>query len=185
MKKLRKLNARQQRFCEEYVKEPDTAAAYMKVYKCSSEYAARKNGGALLRTDPAREYIDQLEAERRERTKVSADYIINNLREIVERCMSHKPVMVYSPAAGGIVQRYDEHGNNIWKFEPFPALRALEMLAKYTGMKPGENNLKAPLPLPIIKVYKCGPPVAFSEADVDMSPYNPDDYKGPYIEVDE
>ncbi|MGP2644829.1 terminase small subunit [Serratia bockelmannii] len=74
-----KLNAQMERFCQEYIKNPDnqTAAAAAAGYKNASVSASRN-----MDNPKVQERIAELMKQRNKRTKISADYVLNRLIEI-------------------------------------------------------------------------------------------------------
>ncbi|MEN4132407.1 terminase small subunit [Serratia marcescens] len=74
-----KLNAQMERFCQEYIKNPDnqTAAAAAAGYKNAAVSASRN-----MDNPKVQERIAELMKQRNKRTKISADYVLNRLIEI-------------------------------------------------------------------------------------------------------
>ncbi|MGA3686213.1 terminase small subunit [Serratia bockelmannii] len=74
-----KLNAQMERFCQEYIKNPNnqTAAAAAAGYKNSAVSASRN-----MDNPKVQERIAELMKQRNKRTKISADYVLNRLIEI-------------------------------------------------------------------------------------------------------
>ena len=122
-----KLTAKQQRFIEEYLVDLNaTQAAIRAGYsaRTANEQAAR-----LLAKASVSQAIASAKAERSARVAVSADYVLNNLVEIVERSMQRAPVV---DMKGNHVT--DEDGRFVWRFDAKAANRALELLGKHLGM---------------------------------------------------
>lgn len=76
-----KLNAQMERFCQEYIKNPDnqTAAAAAAGYKNAAVSASRNMDNTKVQ-----ERIAELMKQRNKRTKISADYVLKRLVEIDE-----------------------------------------------------------------------------------------------------
>ncbi|EMP7138383.1 terminase small subunit [Serratia marcescens] len=74
-----KLNAQMERFCQEYIKNPNnqTAAAAAAGYKNAAVSASRN-----MDSPKVQERIAELMKQRNKRTKISADYVLNRLIEI-------------------------------------------------------------------------------------------------------
>ena len=122
-----KLTPKQQRFVEEYLVDLNaTQAAIRAGYsaRTANEQAAR-----LLAKASVSQAIASAKAERSARVAVSADYVLNNLVEIVERSMQRAPVV---DMKGNHVT--DEDGRFVWRFDAKAANRALELLGKHLGM---------------------------------------------------
>lgn len=135
------LNERQIAFCEEYIKDLNaTKAAIRAGY---SEKTAPEQGARLLINVKVGEYIQKLKAERSERTQISADWVLNNIKEVAERCMQKVPVMIRTDV--GLVQEQDEEGNHIWQFNANGALKGLELIGKHIGFFEVDNSQKSDL----------------------------------------
>ena len=122
-----KLTDKQRRFVDEYLVDLNgTKAAIRAGY---SEKNADKIGSQLLGKSGVRAAIVAAQAERSARVSVSADYVLSNLVEIVERCMQRAPVLTMKGE-----QVVDDEGRNAWRFDAKGANRALELLGKHLGM---------------------------------------------------
>lgn len=85
-----KLTPRQERFCQEYFLHLNgTLAAMDAGYSPDS---ARAIASQHLTKLNIQKRLEGLAAERATRTAISQDYVIYNLREILERCMEARPV---------------------------------------------------------------------------------------------
>lgn len=124
-----KMTARQVRFVEEYLVDLNATAAYQRAGYKSSEEAARRNAARLLTKDDISQAIQTALAERSARTEITQDYVLTNLKEIVERCMQRAPVVDRHGR-----QIYDDEGNAVWAFDAKNANRALELLGKHLGL---------------------------------------------------
>lgn len=103
-----KMTSRQARFIEEYLISLNaTDAAKRAGY---SEKTAYSIGQRLIKMKEIQEAISRSMIERSERTALTQDYVIDNLREIVTRCMNAK------------------------SFDARSAIRALELLGRHIGM---------------------------------------------------
>jgi len=115
------LTAKQEQFCLEYMVDLNaTQAAIRSGY---SKDTAQQIGSENLSKPLIAEKIAQLRAERSERVQIDADYVIENLAEIVERCMQRTEVKDHN----GV-------GTGEYKFEHNGANRALELLGKHLKM---------------------------------------------------
>lgn len=75
------LNARQQRFCKEYVKDLNATRAYKKVYKCAYSTAGVE-GSKSLKNPKIKAYVTQLLKEREKRTDITTDKVLKELAKI-------------------------------------------------------------------------------------------------------
>lgn len=121
-----KLTPKQARFVEEYLVDLNaTAAAIRAGYSCKR---ASEIGWQLLQKTTVQQAIQTAQTARSERTEITADYVLTNLKEIVERCMQRAPVVNRKGK-----QVYDDEGNAVWAFDAKNANRALELLGKHVG----------------------------------------------------
>ena len=104
-----------------------------------SENTAYSIGQRLLKNAEISQAINTALQERKQRTAITADYVLANLREIVERTMQKQPVIVKG------VQAVDESGNNLWTFDAKNAIKALELIGKHLGLFTDKHELKAEL----------------------------------------
>lgn len=113
-------------FVQEYLKDLNaTQAAIRAGYSQKTAYSI---GQRLLRNVEISQAIDAAMSERSERANLTADYVLQNLNEIAQRCMQKSPVMVKGE------QAIDEEGRHLWTFDAKNALRALELIGKHMGM---------------------------------------------------
>lgn len=133
IEKRKKLTSKQQRFVEEYLIDLNaTQAAKRAGY---SKNRASEIGHQLLQKTTVREAIDAAKLERAARQEIKQDYVLQNLKEIVERTMQRAPVC---NSKGEQLQ--DENGNNLWVFDAKGANKALELLGKHLGLFQGNGT---------------------------------------------
>lgn len=127
-----KLTPKQARFVEEYLVDLNaTAAAIRAGY---SRNRASEIGWQLLQKTTILQAVQAAQAERSARTQITQDYVIANLKEIVERCMQRAPVRnMYGE------QVHDDDGNALWTFNARDANKALELLGKHLDMFGGNK----------------------------------------------
>ena len=115
------LNPRQQRFVEEYLVDLDAGQAAVRAgYKPKT---ARYFAGLLIRRHDIQEAILTERKRLEESPEVDARWVIQSLRENVERALQRKPVT-------------DSEGNEtgVWTWQGNVANRALELIGKHLGM---------------------------------------------------
>ena len=77
---MKKLTAKQKRFCEEYMKDLNaTQAAIRAGY---SKKTAGEIGYEHLKKPEIQAYIAKLQAETRERNKIDVDFVVRGIKEI-------------------------------------------------------------------------------------------------------
>jgi len=116
-----KLTDKQKKFCEEYLIDLNaTQAAIRAGY-------SKKTANPIAAQNLAKLSIQQCIAEKQkklaEKTEITQEYIINNLKAVAERSMQAEPVL-------------DRHGNETgeYTFNAAGANKSLELLGKHLGM---------------------------------------------------
>lgn len=125
------LNIKQKTFVREYLLDLNaTQAAIRAGY---SKKTANVQGPRLLVNVGIKAAIDKAQDKRAARTETDQDYIINTIKDTIERCGQHKPVfdkegkpvMIDGPD-GVLVPAYTFDAGNV--------LRGSELLGKHHGM---------------------------------------------------
>lgn len=109
------ITPKQQRFIDEYLISLNATQAAIKAgYSVNS---AKVQGHRMLTNDNVQEIISQATKKRSEKVEVTKEYVLTNLKSIVERCLQAKPAV-------------DKEGNEtgVYKFNPAAANKALELL---------------------------------------------------------
>ena len=76
----KQLTEKQKRFCEEYLIDLNATQSYLRAgYKAKSNDIACAEGSKLLRNPKVAEYIKELREEQAERTKITADKVLEEL----------------------------------------------------------------------------------------------------------
>ena len=132
------MTGKQNVFVQEYLKDMNaTQAAIRAGYSAHTAYSI---GQRLLSNVEISQAIDAAMSERSERAKLTADYVLQNLHEIAQRCMQKSPVMVKGE------QAIDDEGRHLWTFDAKNALRALELIGKHMGMFSDKNRQQEETP---------------------------------------
>ncbi|RYD51204.1 MAG: terminase small subunit [Sphingobacteriales bacterium] len=124
------LNPKQKRFVEKYLvllnaTEAAKAAGY-------SEKTANEQGARLLANVSIRKALEEMQEQSAERTGITKDFVLVNLKEVVERCMQRAPVMIRQGRE--MVQLQDEEGRDVWQFDSKGANGALKLLGDHLGL---------------------------------------------------
>ena len=136
------MNEKQKLFVIEYLKDFNGTRAYKVAYPDCNDESARTNASRLLANDNVQQAIRKQADKRLEKTEVDVEYIISNIKEVVERCMQKEPVMYFDKVDKEYKQEtaiiehedgtYTEEG--VWKFDSANTLRGLELLGKYKNI---------------------------------------------------
>ena len=117
------LNAKQKRFVEEYLIDLNATKAAERA-KYSPE-TCRQMGSENLSKPYIQEAIIAAQNERSARTQITQDYVINKIRETVERCSQAEKVMEWSTEEKMMVHSGE------WKFEHGGVLKGCELLGRH------------------------------------------------------
>lgn len=116
-------NQRHETFCLEYVGRAAFCAAEAARQASFSERTAREQGYRLLGRRDIQERIAALLIARRASATINDEFVLDNLREIVNRCMQAIPVL-----------DRDGHRTGSWSFNTAGANKALELLGRHLGL---------------------------------------------------
>jgi phage terminase small subunit len=128
---------KQQRFADEYLIDLNaTQAAIRAGY---SRKTAKAQGSRLLTHPAVKGMIDERMAARAARTRITQDYVIEAIRDTVERCRQAEPVVDRSGKETGE-----------YRFDPANVLKGCDLLGKHLGMFKGvPEEPEAPPPPPV------------------------------------
>lgn len=118
------LNLKHRKFLEAYLKEPNaTKSAILAGY---SEKSARQIGARLLTNTAIKQEIERIQKKVTEKTELNAEYVLNSIKNVAERCMQASPVMEK------VDGEWVETGE--FRFDSSGANKALELLGKNLGL---------------------------------------------------
>ena len=121
---MSKLNPKQTKFCEEYLVDLNaTQAAIRAGY---TEKSARVTACKMLTNANIEHKISELMEARSQLTSINAQWVINSLKIVADRCMSAEPVMIRGDKG------MEEGGE--YKFDSSGANRSLELLGKHLNL---------------------------------------------------
>ena len=130
-----KLTAKQQAFCEEYLVDLNaTQAAIRAGY---SEDSAKQIASQNLSKHDIADKIAELQAERSAKTELNAQWVLDRLQRVHDRCMQEEAVMSSDGATGE------------FKFEHSGANKSLELIGKHLAMFTEKKELSGPNGQPI------------------------------------
>lgn len=141
-----KLTEKQKRFCEEYLIDLNATQAYIRAgYSVKKIVTAEQNSSKLLRNTKVMEYIEKLRTEQSERTKITADRVLEELAAIAfsdrtelakvdsDGLLHLTPTDDLTPEAKKIISGIKE-GKYGTEVSSYDKLKALELLGKHLGM---------------------------------------------------
>lgn len=133
------LNAKQALFVREYLVDLNaTQAAIRAGYSAKT---AGVQGHDLLKKPEIQQAIAAAQQARSRRTEITADYVLTNLQEVLERCMQRSPVMVREGRE--MTQLVDDEGRHVWEFNANGANKSLELMGKHLAMWVDRHEVKA------------------------------------------
>ena len=116
------LKERRQRFVEAYMEDPNATQAAIKAGY--SEKTARSIGQRLLTNVDVSRAIAAAREARSIRKRITADYVLENLDEVLDKSMREKELI--NPVTG--------EGTGKFVFDSKGANKALELMGKHLGM---------------------------------------------------
>ena len=128
---MAKLTAKQQRFVDEYLIDLNaTQAAIRAGY--SAKTAAVIGAENLIKPYIAKA-IQEAQNKLTERTEITQDYVLTNIKKVIERCMQQEAVLARdgSPL---LVEGPEGDLVPLFEFKETGALKGLELLGKHLGM---------------------------------------------------
>lgn len=150
MEEVKELNENQKIFVSEYLKDFNGTRAYKVAYGVENERTASTSAWRLLRNVDIQKAIQEKANEHLEEIDVDTNYIINNIKEVTERCMKKQPVMEFDYEDKCLRQKkvelFDEDGDpageaGVYTFNARDALKGLELLGKYKNIFKENVNL--------------------------------------------
>ncbi|MGB0662796.1 MAG: terminase small subunit [Pontibacterium sp.] len=117
-------------FCAEYL-ACDLNATRAAIEAGYAKKNADKEASRLMQFPEILQRIAELKAERIERTKIDADYVLNQAVKLHERCMQE--VSPKTDRKGDAIR--DDEGNPVFEFNAAGAAKALELVGKHVDVQ--------------------------------------------------
>lgn len=141
-----KLNDKQRKFADEYIKCLNASEAYRKAgYKNDNVGTVKNNSSKLLANTYIQEYIAERQEKLQKKTEITQEWVINRLKEISDRCMQEIPVM--KKIDGEMVETGE------FKFDSQGAVKSTELLGKHLGLFEAKQQ---PQQTPVINISLKG-----------------------------
>jgi len=146
-----KLTARQERFVEEYLVDLNaTAAAIRAGY---SPKSAHVEGSRLLTNAKVAAAISAAKRERSEATKIDAEYVLQKLHQIIERCLQEVRPALHSKTRQPMK---DRDGNALFTFNAAGANQALALLGKHVEIRAFEDRVMYDQDMEVVQALQAG-----------------------------
>lgn len=124
-----RMSAKQQRFIEQYLIDPNAIQAAIKAGY--SKRSAKSIGSENLAKPVIAAAIGKAQEARAKKAEISAEFVINSLRDIARRCQELEPVLDKQGRPTG-TYRFDSAGAN----------KALELLGKHLKLYTDKIDLR-------------------------------------------
>jgi phage terminase small subunit len=93
LESTKKLTAKQELFCQEYIKCLNQTTAYQKAYQCENRDSARKNASRLMTNEVVRKRVDELKAEIVQEYKITREQLIEKQLWVLNKAQEGQPEM--------------------------------------------------------------------------------------------
>lgn len=134
------MNLKQQRFCDEYLKDGNATRAYMVAYPDSNYESAQANAIRLIGNDKIRQYIDEKNREIHNSKICDVEEIRQLLSEIARGLETGKSESIVVENVGGGISKARKVTK---KPDEKDRLKALELLGKANSLFTDKMDLKA------------------------------------------
>lgn len=136
------MNEKQEIFVREYLKDFNGTRAYKAAYKTKDDKVAGTGAWRMLKNVEIQKAIQKQANKTLEEVEVDVAYIVNNIKEVTERCMQKSPVMYFDKVDKEWKQEkkviYTSDGTrveqDVWQFDASNSLKGLELLGKYKSI---------------------------------------------------
>ena len=126
------LNTRQKMFCKEYLVDLNATQAYIRAGY--SKAGANRAGPTLLSNHVIKEYIDSALSVRAEKVEITTDYVLGNIKGVIDRCVQTLKPVTDRTGAAVLVETAEGEMAPAYTFDAANSLRGLELLGKYKNL---------------------------------------------------
>jgi phage terminase small subunit len=128
-----KLTEKQKRFADEYL--VDLNAKQAAIRSGYSAKTAEQQASRLLSNVKVQEYIQNKQKKLEIKTELTAQWVLDNLKAVAERCMQAEPLLTR------VGNQWEESGE--YTFQAAGANKALELIGKHLGMFTDKLDIKS------------------------------------------
>lgn len=132
---MAELTKKQKVFVKEYLIDLNATQAMIRAGY--SAKTANEAGSRMLAKVSVKKAIEESLAERSEKLDITAEYVLNGLKTVAERCMQGTPVLEFDKQMGEYVMTGE------WKFDSGGANKSLELLGKYMKLFTDKQEIDA------------------------------------------
>lgn len=132
--KKEELTPKEALFCKEYLVDLNGTQSVIRAGYNQTPHVASVTATRLLAKARIQKTIQEAFAKRAEKTEITAEFVLENIKEIGLRCLQKKPVMVFNYETRELEQAQDEEGNNLWQFDSSGANKAFRNLGEHLGL---------------------------------------------------
>lgn len=93
LESTKKLTAKQELFCQEYIQCLNQTTAYQKAYQCENRDSARKNAARLMTNEVVRKRVEELKAEIVERYQLTREQVVDMAMNVYLMAKDGSPEM--------------------------------------------------------------------------------------------
>lgn len=146
-------NDRWEAFCHEYIKSFNGAKSYMAAYGTDNQATGRANAAKLLANASIKQRVDELKAERMEKLKIDAEWVLRrhmemdalDVADILESDGSFKSVhdwpKAWRTSISGIDVVHLQEGN-VQKIKWPDKVKNLELIGKHVDVQAYKDQVK-------------------------------------------
>jgi len=145
----RKLTPKQERFVGEYL--VDLNAKQAAIRAGYSPKSAHVEGSRLLTNAKVAAAISAAKQERSEATKIDAEYVLQKLHQVVERCLQEVRPALHAKTRQPMK---DKDGNTLYTFNAAGANQALALLGKHVQIGAFEDRVRHDVDEGVIEILQ-------------------------------
>lgn len=164
------LTAKQELFCQEYMLDLNATQAYKRAgYTAINDNVAGVQGHKLLRDAKIHARVKELMDERSQVLLIDAYFVVEQLKEINQRCMSKvTPVLEWDAVAKEMVHKQDDAGKKVYEFDSSGANKSAELIGKHLGIFEKDNRRTLETSIQVLEVTPINTPLPQINSEKDI-----------------